>query len=118
MGKAKGKKPVHDGDASDAQVRYWLRRAPEIRGLRRPGVRMRIAALLQRVESVDMASDLATAAEAIADIDEMLATLGGDAYTDWIEQVPMGDSALQMHVMIAYFTSRFGDLGKDSTSPS
>lgn len=78
MGKGKGKKrkaskrPVRQ---LDAKVAYWLARAPEVRGLRRPATRMRVAALMQRIDPKRLAAsqDEAAMAETVADIDELLA---------------------------------------------
>lgn len=123
MGKGKGKKrkaskrPVRQ---LDAKVAYWLARAPEVRGLRRPATRMRVAALMQRIDPKRLAAsqDEAAMAETVADIDELLAAAAGPEYTDWIEQVPFEDG-LQIEVLIEYFNAKvFPDLGKGLTSPN
>lgn len=104
----------------DSRIQDWLRKAPEIRGLRRPATRMKMAALLQRIEPAQLTTsdDVADMAEVVADIDELLASAAGDPYTEWIEQVPF-DNGLQVQVLLEFFNSRvFPDLGKGLTSPS
>ncbi|MFT3971696.1 MAG: hypothetical protein QM695_15830 [Micropruina sp.] len=123
MGKGKGKKKQATSfevvDPTPTVV-YWLDRAPEIRGIRRPATRMKMAAMLQRVDPARLVADvdMTDMAEVVADIDELLTVAGGDAYTDWIEQVPFADG-LQVEVLLEFFNRRiFPDLGKDSSSPS
>ncbi len=107
----------------EIQVKKWIKKAPEIRGLRRPGVRMRAAAMLQRLESSGVSEvstiadmDISEMAAAVADVDELLAVVGGAAYTEWIEQI--SDTTVQISVLMEFFSSIYGDLGKDLTSPS
>ena len=107
----------------DQAVAEWVAKAPEIRGLRRPGVRLKALALLQGIQAkgwlnedgastLDLGEDdLPMVAEAVADIDELLASLGGSEYIDFIEQVPM-DDGLQMAVLFDLFTGLAGELGK------
>ncbi len=105
---------------ANPQVAYWLDRAPEIRGIRRPATRMKMAAMLQRVDPARLIADvdITDMSEVVADIDELLTVAGGDAYTDWIEQVPFADG-LQVEVLLEFFNSKvFPDLGKDSNSPN
>lgn len=121
MGKGKKKqaKAVESVDPAST-IAYWLDRAPEIRGIRRPATRMKMAALLQRVDPARLVADtdLTDMAGVVADIDELLTVAGGDPYTDWIEQVPFADG-LQVEVLLEYFNSRvFPDLGKGLSSPS
>lgn len=140
MATKKKRKPVAAPKPDlDALVGEWVEKAPAIRGLRRPGTRMKAAALLQKMdrrglvaqpaddgadevagsESKTRASgkkapvlDIDDTAEFVADIDELLATLGGDAYIEWIEQVPL-EGGLQVAVLIELFTSRiYPELGK------
>lgn len=101
-------------DANEKRIAKWVAQAPPMRGLRRPGTRMQAAALLQKMDAAGVAptEDLARMAGFVADIDELLATLGGDAYVEWIERVPLADG-LQVAVLLEYFTTKvFPDLGK------
>ena len=130
-GKKKLKAEAPEPDL-DALVAGWVEKAPEIRGLRRPGTRMKAAALLQKMDRRGLVTqpadagkrqktgsakkpkvvDIDDTAEFVADIDELLATLGGDAYIEWIEQVPL-EGGLQVAVLIELFTSRiYPELGK------
>lgn len=140
MASKKKAKPVAAPKSDlDALVGEWVEKAPAIRGLRRPGTRMKAAALLQKMDrrglaarpanqNTDQASgsesdtpasgknatalDIEDTAEFVADIDELLATLGGDAYIEWIEKVPL-EGGLQVAVLIELFTSRiYPELGK------
>lgn len=122
--KAKAKTKVQD-----AEVAEWVAKAPEIRGLRRPGTRMKAVALMQQMEAKGILKDppkspegdddpqrvmdgLADMAEFIADIDELLGTLGGAEYVDFIEKVPL-DNGLQVAVLIEIFSQRIApSLGK------
>lgn len=111
------KKPQKKKSAAKSLVKEWAAKAPEIRGLRRPGTRAKAMVLLQQMEargdtSAD-AESLAGMAEFVADVDELLGVLGGDAYIEWIESVPM-DDALQFAVLVEVFTSKVApSLGKD-----
>lgn len=123
MGKGKGKKKqsttVERVDPTST-VAYWLDRAPEIRGIRRPATRMKMAAMLQRVDPARLVADvdMTDMAEVVADIDELLTVAGGDAYAGWVEQVPFADG-LQVEVLLEFFNSRiFPDLGKGLSSPN
>lgn len=104
----------------DEQVAEWVAKAPAIRGLRRPGTRMKAIALMQKMEAKGVLAADKTAttenvgdlADFIADIDELLATLGGEEYVEYIERVPMSDG-LQVAVLIEVFSSKIApDLGK------
>lgn len=104
----------------DKQAKKWAAKAPAIHGLRRPGTRMKAIALMQKMEARGVLNANAKAtvknvgdmADFIADIDELLATLGGEEYVEFIEQVPMADG-LQIAVLLEVFSSKIApDLGK------
>ena len=115
------KKPVEAAPSDlDVQVAEWVAKAPDIRGLRRPGTRMKAAALMQKMDARGLLADDAAVdtaavegmADFVADIDELLGVLGGDEYIDFIEQVPM-DDGLQVAVLIELFSDRIAPtLGK------
>ena len=116
----KGKNPAPTiPSATEKRVAKWVAQAPTMRGLRRPGTRLKAAALLQQMDAdgfttksqkTDM--DLDEMAAFVGDIDELLATLGGDAYVEWIERVPLTDG-LQVAVLLELFMTKvFPDLGK------
>lgn len=126
MAKSKKTGAPASSKVDDPRVAEWVARAPEIRGLRRPGTRMKAISLMQRMEAKgvfagtkEMSDDAFDGvAEFIADIDELLGVLGGTEYTQFIEEVPFEDG-VQMAVLLEIFASKIApNLGKGSTSPA